>query len=155
MRKTWKGKCALLSFSIMQVHALATAEKTGILLAPAENEAFPALFDASRIRALLVQRTNLAVLSACSTQKGGSGGTINDPDSLAGAFLQAGVPHVVASRWDVDSTVTAYFMKAFYDSLLRGKPVSRSLREAQASVRSIPGSERPYYWASFSAFGKI
>jgi CHAT domain-containing protein len=79
---------------------------------------------------------------------------MGDPENLARAFLQAGVPQVVASRWNVDSASTVKFMDSFYGALLSGKPVTQSVKEAGSLVRSLPGKNRPYYWAAFSAFGQ-
>jgi CHAT domain-containing protein len=108
--------------------------------------------DASGVRRRLTRRMRLAVFSACSTEKGANSG-VSDPGSLARAFLEAGVPQVVASRWEVDSATAVELMNWFYGGLLEGKSVAESLREAETRVRSSPGGERPYYWAAFGAFG--
>ncbi|HLW52346.1 MAG TPA: CHAT domain-containing protein [Candidatus Angelobacter sp.] len=96
-------------------------------------------------------RLQLAVLSACDTQDGPAGNY--DPDGLVRTFLKAGVPHVIASRWNVDSVTTLEFMKLFYQSLLDGKSVSESIRRAEIELRSRPGTSHPYFWSAFSAFG--
>jgi len=54
----------------------------------------------------------------------------------------------------VNSRATAAIMEAFYAQLLSGKDVSRALQEAARQVRREPEFAHPFYWASFSAFGK-
>ena len=79
----------------------------------------------------------LAVFSACDSQDGADGGPF-DADSLAGVFLRAGVPHIVASRWKVNSAATRQFMNLFYQALLGGDSVSNSIHQAQTALRSTP-----------------
>jgi CHAT domain-containing protein len=76
-----------------------------------------------------------------------------DADSLARAFLLAGVPEVVASRWDADSSATAALMDSFYRILLDGRSAPQALQAAAAELRRLPATSHPYYWAAFSAFG--
>jgi CHAT domain-containing protein len=111
------------------------------------------MLNASLLSALRLQVTNLAFLAGCSTEKGINGSAL-DADSVARAFLRAGTPHVVASRWNVDSNLTAAFTDAFYGSLLSGVSVSDSLRAAAARVRGRPATAHPFYWAGFKAFGR-
>jgi CHAT domain-containing protein len=96
-------------------------------------------------------RCRLAVLSACSTA-----GERDGPwsiESLVQAFWRAGTPEVIASRWEVDSSVTARLIAEFYTHRLRGASGAESLRRAAATVRSLSGSTHPYYWAAFHVFG--
>ena len=126
-------------------HAVTSAKRTGLLV-------YDALLDAATLRDAPLSRLELAVLSACDTQDGAAGG-LYDQDGLVRAFLGAGVPHVVASRWNVDSDATRQFMELFYQALLAGHPVAESIRRAQAGLRSLPGRAHPYYWSAFAAFG--
>jgi CHAT domain-containing protein len=100
-----------------------------------------------------LSRLQLAVLSACSTEMGKDAG-ISDPDSLVRFFLRAGVPHIVGTRWNLDSSSAVIFTEKFYDSLLTGNTPARALNEAAARVRSFPETAHPYYWAGFNVFGK-
>lgn len=93
---------------------------------------------------------NLAVLSACeSASRGGT----HDQDliSLAESFLASGVRSVVASHWQVNDAATAEFMRAFYEELRRGQPVTAALQSAQ--LKMMQDKPHPFYWAAFSAIG--
>jgi CHAT domain-containing protein len=128
-------------------HATASTSRAGLLLADE-------LLGGASIRSSVVSNLQLAVLSACETERGAGGSTV-DPDSLVRSILRAGVPHVVASRWRVDSAATRLFMQVFYTSLISGRSVSCSLQEAEISLRQHPGFEHPYFWSAFRAFGRI
>lgn len=128
-------------------HAFSSAGQTGLLLADG-------LLTASALKRNELADLELAVFSACDTQDGSTGG-VTDADSLARAFLRAGVPYVIASRWNVDSGASLQFMRSFYRALLLGNTVPVSIRQAQADLRSNPGTASPYYWSAFSAFGNL
>ena len=70
-------------------------------------------------------------------------------------LTSAGVPHVVASLWDVDSAAARTFMEAFYNALLKGNGVAESVRFAAARVRAHSVWSHPYYWSAFQAFGGV
>jgi CHAT domain-containing protein/tetratricopeptide (TPR) repeat protein len=124
----------------------------GMLLTGETSRNTVSLLDAATIRSLHPGILQLAVLSACSSESAGRRG-LQDADSLTLAFLEAGVPHVIASRWDVDSVTTTKLMSSFYDRLLAGKSVSDAIRAAALEIRSDPSTRKPYYWAAFSSFG--
>jgi CHAT domain-containing protein len=112
----------------------------------------------------------LAVLSACHTgeglQSGGEGLM-----GLTWAFRAAGVPAVVASKWEVDDQATARIMVAFYHKLLAGARKDDALRLAMLEemkrqengsaprligVTGQPAPEKRspvYYWAAFQLIG--
>ncbi|MDR3738673.1 MAG: CHAT domain-containing protein [Terracidiphilus sp.] len=100
-----------------------------------------------------LNRSQLVVLSACSTAQG-STGLFDDAESPVQQLLAAHVPAIVASRWNVDSEATALLMKSFYSNLLAGASPSEALRRASRTVRSQPLFARPYYWASFAVYGQ-
>jgi CHAT domain-containing protein len=92
------------------------------------------------------------VLSACHTDtesEVGDSGT----ESLVESLLRARVPHVVASRWNVDSRETAVFMTEFYARLLAGSDVANSVHSAQLAMAAHRVSAHPYYWAAFELQG--
>ena len=127
-------------------HAFNSWQGSGLLLSDS-------LVTAASLQKVSLARMRLAVLSGCDTQVGSNGGAY-DADSLVRVLLQAGVRDVVASRWNVDSAVTRQFMELFYHALLGGATVADSLREAEASIRRMPNTEHPYYWAAFAGFGR-
>lgn len=127
-------------------HTVISADRVGLVLGGGD---ILTAHDFADIRPL---HLNLAVLSACDSAIGDQG-SIADIDSLARTLLAAGVPHVVASRWRVDSSVTRRWMGVFYAALLAGNSPSESLRVASTSIRNDPVFHHPYYWASFAAYG--
>jgi CHAT domain-containing protein len=136
-------------------HGFGSADGGGLLLAGpgGGGDAGISVLSADRIRPELFQRCKLAVLSACSTGIGEREGPAN-PDSLVRALIGAHVPHVLASRWNIDSSSTAALMGKFYQTLLLGESVSASLRAAAAEVQRDPKTSRPFYWAGLNAFGR-
>ncbi len=128
-------------------HAAASPDGVGLLLGDSS------VMDVARIRASQFSRLKLAVLSACNSANGAAG-VFDDHDSLARLLVGAGVPEVVASRWMVNSRATAAIMQEFYAQLLSGKDVSAALHDATRRLRTTREFAHPFYWASFSAFGK-
>ncbi len=134
-------------------HSLATPGRTGLMLESGGEQAkTPPLMDAAAVRQLHLQGLQLAVLSACSTASG-SGGS-SGFDSVTDAFLRAGVPHVVASRWAVDSVETRGFVKDFYRNALSGQTVSDAIRLTSRNMLANPRTSHPYYWSAFAAYGR-
>jgi CHAT domain-containing protein len=126
-------------------HALA-GEDSGLLLAGSEGP-----LQARRIEEMPLAGCRLAVLSACSTGIGASVTAVN-PESLARAFVRAGVARVVATRWSVDSAATTAFVESFYRELRSGSPMPLALNRAASAVRAVPLTSHPYYWSAFTAF---
>jgi CHAT domain-containing protein len=60
---------------------------------------------------------------------------------------------VIASRWEVDSTVTSRLFAEFYKHLLNGANAPESLRRAAAEIRANPDTAHPFFWAAFHVFG--
>jgi CHAT domain-containing protein len=135
-------------------HAISSADRVGLIVAGNEsNRPTQGFLDAVQIEQLPMVNTQLAVFSACSTEKT-LDGSFDDPQSLVHAFLRAGVRRVVASRWNVDSASTATLMNEFYDRLLASASSSQALRLATLRVRYSREHSHPYYWAAFSLFGQ-
>ena len=97
-------------------------------------------------------RARLAVLSACNTALGhyrpGFGLL-----SFVLNFMDAGVPSVVASLWQVDTKTTEILMVEFYEHLYKGKSYSEALALAKQHLIE-EGYSDPYYWAGFVLFGR-
>jgi len=136
-------------------HALMSSQGTALVLASgSRNDAHLSIYNADDVRPVRFHACRLAVLAACATAEAEEDG-LSDPYNLVRAFLRAGVPHVVASRWEVDSAATSEFMRAFYHHLLAGESVSIGVQKAAAEIRSKPGMSHPYYWAAFATFGRM
>jgi CHAT domain-containing protein len=138
-------------------HALAGEERAGLLLASEDadgsGEAKISLLNASTLDPALAAHVRMVVLSACSTA-GASVSRTADPDSLVNSFLRAGVPSVIASRWDIDSESTSRLMEDFYSHLLSGETTAGALRNVRANALADPKTSHPYYWAAFVLFGR-
>ncbi len=136
-------------------HAISGPDGTGLeVTADTPLEDSPnSLLGPDRIAMADLHSLRLAVLSACSTGRSGEYG-FAEPGNLAAAFLRAGVPDVLASRWNVDSSATARFMSLIYPALTRGGSITNSLVVASRQAGSYPGSSHPYFWAAFSVYGR-
>lgn len=134
-------------------HAIATVERSGLLLSATDPvSGLPGIIDAKSLDASQLGDLQLTVLSACSTGtefNPNAGGT----ESLSQAMFRAGVPNVVATRWNVDSAVTADLMKSFYARLLAGENPRDALHASQLALAAEPALTHPYYWAAFSLQG--
>jgi tetratricopeptide (TPR) repeat protein len=116
----------------------------------------PEELSAPTLRAWQIARAHLpyemSVLAGCET----AGGRATNGEGVLGltsAFLSAGVPVVVSSRWRVDDRVTAVLMQHFYDRLAAGESVASALRAAQLAVRANRRTRHPFYWAGFAVAG--
>jgi CHAT domain-containing protein/tetratricopeptide (TPR) repeat protein len=134
-------------------HSLATPDRAGLMLDNANGQqGVPQLLDADRLRHIRLPNLQLALLSACSTASG-SGGS-SGFDGVTDAFLRAGVPHVVASRWAVDSAETRGFVADFYHNALSGQSVPDAIRLTSRKMLANPRTSHPYYWSAFAAYGQ-
>jgi CHAT domain-containing protein/tetratricopeptide (TPR) repeat protein len=140
-------------------HALNEDRYRGLLLANPEKPETgkgsnsPSLLNAANLHAPMLKLCQLAVLSACRTSHSDKP-AMTDPDGLVRAFLHAKVPHIVATRWNVDSAISSVFVNAFYAGLFSGYSVSQATQSASLQVMNNPQTSHPYYWAAFSAFGR-
>lgn len=104
-----------------------------------------------------LDQCDLAVLSACDTQRGIKSGT--SMMALPWGFFYAGAPTVIASLWQVDDVATSLLMGRMYENLLgvydvprtisddvyaAGEEMSKidALREAQQWLRELSWDER-------------
>jgi CHAT domain-containing protein/tetratricopeptide (TPR) repeat protein len=137
-------------------HAVSGVKQSGLVLAsvsePPEDNYEPSLLSASELNRTKLQRLQLVVLSACATAETEKG--FVGPDSLVRDFLGAGVPHVVASRWPVDSLSTKLMMAEFYSRLLTRLSVGQALGQAAGRLRLQSATAHPYYWAAFNSYGR-
>ena len=134
-------------------HALTTSNDKGLLIEGRNTQTgAPVLLDANVVRNLNLQSMQLAFLAACSTEsgEGGSRGT----ESVAEALQNSGVPHVVASRWAVDSVGANAFVDSFYRALLSGRAVAEATRLTSQTMMLSPRTSHPYFWSAFAAYGR-
>src|SRR6185437_3002862 len=134
-------------------HAVASPLHGGLVLQETDpSTRAPRLIRPKDLTSHQTAHLQLAVLSACDT-----GMDVQRSDSitesLAQKLLDSGVPHVVASRWNVDSSMTAELIKQFYARLLSGSDAATSLQGAQMALASQAVSAHPYYWAAFGLHG--
>jgi CHAT domain-containing protein/tetratricopeptide (TPR) repeat protein len=135
-------------------HAVSSAKQGGLVLASlgGENADEVTLLSAGDLEKTVFQRLQLVVLSACATAETEKG--FSEPGTLVRGFLRAGVPHVVASRWPVDSRTTEQTMAEFYPRLFEGLPTAKALQQVANKLRTQPGVSHPYYWAAFGSYGR-
>ncbi|HEV7645020.1 MAG TPA: CHAT domain-containing protein [Pyrinomonadaceae bacterium] len=109
----------------------------------------------AEIRSLKLPKTRLVVLSACKTALEnyyhGEGAV-----GVSRTFFAAGVPAVVASRWEIDSVASAVLMTAFHRNRKeKGLSIAAALRAAQLEMLSDERFNAPFYWAAFAAIGGL
>jgi len=105
------------------------------------------IFTALEVTALDLRKTDLVVLSACSTALGEVQHNTEGVFGLQRAFKLAGVDYVVASLWDVDDGATKDLMVEFYKNLLeRKQDPATALRNAKNHFRE---KWDPELWAGF------
>lgn len=104
---------------------------------------------------LKLTRPRLAVLSACRTGSGriykGEGAI-----SITRPFLASGIPVVVSSLWDVESTTTTELMVNFHrQRKVKKLPTALALRSAQLEMLHSTQTRhrKPAAWAAFVVVG--
>jgi CHAT domain-containing protein len=135
-------------------HALVQGQghEPGLLLASDADGANEMVFlGQNRLRPHDLRKLQLVVLSGCDTAAADQG--MVDPGSLVRIFLRSGAPHVIASKWRVDSRVSSEIMRQFYSRVSQGHPVASALADSERSIRDNPETSHPYYWGAFTAFG--
>jgi CHAT domain-containing protein len=67
-------------------------------------------------------------------------------------MLLAGAHEVVASLWDVDSSATSAWNRAFYRQIAQGEPPVNAMKVASEQLRAMPQWQSPKYWAGFALY---
>lgn len=137
-----------LHFATHGVVDLQNPERTSLALSWYDADGLPVdgRLTVEDIEAMRLQ-ADLVVLSACRTARGehlfGEGLM-----GLGRAFMNAGVPRVVASLWTVQDSVTRELMEDFYRKMLNdGMRPAAALRASQLELRKYRPD--PYHWAAF------
>ncbi|HET8889025.1 MAG TPA: CHAT domain-containing protein [Candidatus Angelobacter sp.] len=114
------------------------------------------LLEAADFLPLKKSNVSLVALAACSTATGGRSGLL-DNNALIRSFLVAGVPHIVASQWDVNNVSTADLMVSFVQNSLSGQFPHVALTHAERRFLQSASDENrhPHYWAGFMVIGRI
>jgi CHAT domain-containing protein len=118
---------------------------SGLVLAGANRQGAQAAADLGIVTAesligLPLEGLELAVLSACDTGLGESGGG-EGVYGLQRAFHIAGCHNVIASLWKVDDDATQALMTLFYRNLWDKKlDAAEALRQAQLTLYRNPGA---------------
>lgn len=100
----------------------------------------------------MLRRARMVVLAACSGAAGRENG-FADSNNLVRTFLDAGVPIVIASHWNVDSSYTSKLMIGFYQHLRNNETVALAMYNARIDImREKP---HPYFWAGFGLGGRV
>lgn len=93
-----------------------------------------------------LSNTDIVVLSACDTGKGGI-----TPDGISGlqrAFKLAGVDTIIMALGKVEDAATSYFMTSFYEELIKSGSKHDAFVNAQRLVRQ-KYDDHYAYWAWF------
>lgn len=135
-------------------HTVSLAGHEGLLLADGhDGREISPILDLLQLERLNIAHLKLVILSSCSTGKEqGNSENEGSPESLAHGFVQRGVAHVIATRWNLDSSSSARLMRVFYRSLLSGRPVARAMAASEEEV--LLTEPHPYYWAVYEVFGQ-
>jgi CHAT domain-containing protein len=134
-------------------HAVQTGNGTELLLAAASRGDTTPWIDGNFLRQHPPKMCRLAVLSACAT--GTQEATWNHPlQNIVQALGVLGVPEVVATRWQIDSSATVPFMDTFYTNLEQGKSVAMALMIARRVQSGQTTFKNPYYWGAYYVAGR-
>jgi hypothetical protein len=149
-------------------HAAEELGATRLLLAPSGTEPSSAAperdegrsapvvkswLDSELIRSHPPRAARLAVFSACSTGKKEEGWNHGMGD-IVSALASVGVPDVVATRWQIDSSSAIPLIDNFYRGLGAGQTVPQALTSARLALMRDPHYRHPYYWAAWYASGR-
>lgn len=146
-------KTAIVHFAGHSIVESQEPLRSTLVLAPSRDSS--GLLSAEDVLAhLRVERTQLVVLSTCSSAGGlpvGSQGLA----SMAGSFLSVGVPAVIGSLWSTPDQATERLMVSFHKHYREGHDAAHALRLAQIEfLRDTSAASRSaILWASFELFG--
>jgi len=136
---------------------LAPAKTTLAVAGPAGTKPRDAITDKPYLDSALFRKhppraARLAVFSACSTGKKEEGWNRGMGD-IVDTLATLGVPDVVATRWQIDSSSAVPMMAFFYSGLAKGLTVPQALTSARQSISGDARYRHPYYWAAYYASG--
>ncbi len=162
---TARREMASASLAHFATHAVvdeALPLDSALVLSPSGGD--EGLLQAWEIAEQVKLTSDLVVLSACETARGGDRGG-EGVLGLVRAMQVAGARSVVASLWRVDDESTAELMGRFYSALATGLPRDEALRRAQLELlrggveverdgRKVAlRTSEPRHWAPFILIG--
>jgi CHAT domain-containing protein/cytochrome c-type biogenesis protein CcmH/NrfG len=125
-------------------HAIQTNTGAALVLSTTDPILHTDIVTVADFPAEYLSNLQLVVLSACATDAASKSGF----ERLVDPFLQAGVPQIIATRWEVSSATNAILIDHLYHALLTGKLTHDALRESVLYLERQPDTEHPYYWAA-------
>jgi CHAT domain-containing protein len=124
--------------------------RSGLLLANAEavmeGTAENGILTAYEVMNLELDKTEIAVVSACETGLG----AVKNGEGVYGlqrAFLVAGADALIMSLWKVNDEATQKLMTAFYKYFAQTNDKQKAFKAAQTELKS--SYPEPYYWGAF------
>lgn len=134
-------------------HALpnSVSPMLGALALASTGDADPGLLYARDIYEMQLH-AELTVLSACGTGQGrvaGGEGLLG----LGWAFLVAGCPNTVATRWDLGDRAGRVWVEAFYRNLSAGKKPAEAYRAACLEALRSRSYSSPRHWGAWVLIG--
>jgi len=149
-----RERAPLLHLATHAVADVSAMEQSRIVFSPAAGSGAAAdyLF-LKEAYALPLHDVELAVLSACETERGRIVGG-EGVQSFSRALLAAGARSTVTTMWRVADEPTAGLMQAFYHYLQRGLARDEALRRAKLRFfESGAAMSDPHFWGAFVLTG--
>ena len=127
-----------------------------LILAPDREALTGGVLRSDEILSSDLERTRLVVLAGCRTATG-ERSRFEGALGVTRPFLEAGVPMVVASLWDVDDSSSRAFFLEFHRRFLAEGDAATSVRQAQLAFLqgNDPVWAHPSKWAGFVSFGGL
>ncbi|HEX8361909.1 MAG TPA: CHAT domain-containing protein, partial [Longimicrobium sp.] len=146
------GTAKIFHFAGHAVFDDARPDRSYLVLAPGRDGR--ARLTAADFGAMELRGLKLVVLSACQTQRSGSGRS-GGFAGLSGALLAAGAGGVVGSLWRVDDALTRPLMTQFHRAYRASGDAAGALRHAQLRLLHSPDPalRSPAAWAGFRYAG--
>jgi tetratricopeptide (TPR) repeat protein len=142
----------VLHLATHAVADLAAGEQSRLLFSPATADGPVESLFLREVYALPLTGVDLAVLSACETERGpdvrGEG-----VQGFSRGLLAAGARRAVTTLWRVPDAPTALLMQRFYQGVQTGLPLDEALAQAKRALRDNAAFAHPHYWAAFVLTG--
>lgn len=142
----------VLHLATHAVADLASGEQSRLLFSPATADGPVESLFLREVYALPLTGVDLAVLSACETERGpdvrGEG-----VQGFSRGLLAAGARRAITTLWRVPDAPTALLMQRFYQGVQAGLPLDEALAQAKGALRDNAAFAHPHYWAAFVLTG--